>query len=147
VQYEAQVQRLCNVVLWLAIVIAVSLSLLSGAIVRVLVGRAYDGAILPLTILSWMPIFVFFNIVRQRWLLAEHAVSVALAVEIASCVLSVVANLALIPRYGAAGAATAALIGAAGSSLVIAPFSSSIRRSFSMMLNGIIAPVRALRRA
>jgi PST family polysaccharide transporter len=146
-QYEAQVQRLCGVMLWLAVAIAVPLSLLSGVIVRVLVGSAYEGAALPLAILAWMPVCVFFNTVRQRWLLAEHAVSVALAVEIATCVLGVLANLLLIPRYGAAGAAMAALASAVGSTLVVAPFSVNIRRSLAMMANGVAAPLRFLRRA
>jgi PST family polysaccharide transporter len=146
-QYEAQIQRLCNLMLWLAVAIAIPLSLSSSLIVHVLVGSAYGGAIMPLAILSWMPVFVFFNIVRQRWLLAEHAVSVALAVEVATCVLSALANLMLIPHYGVTGAAMAALIGSIGSTFVVAPFSSSIRRSLAMMGIGVIAPLRALRRA
>jgi PST family polysaccharide transporter len=145
--YEAQMQRLCSVMFWLAIAVAVPLFLLSGVIVRVLFGSAYDAAVRPLALLSWMPVFVFFNMVRQRWLLAEHAVAVALAVEIAACGLSIGANLLLVPRYGAAGAAMAALVGAAGSALVVAPFSRNIRRSLAMLAIGAIAPLRAWRRA
>jgi polysaccharide transporter, PST family len=146
-QYELQMQRLCNVMLWAAFAIAVPLSALSGIIVRFVFGSAYEGAVVPLALLSWMPVFVFFNVVRQRWLLAEQAVPVALAVEVAACVLSVCANLLLVPHYGAAGAAMAALIGAGGCTFVVAPFSRDIRRSLAMMANGVIAPLRALRGA
>jgi O-antigen/teichoic acid export membrane protein len=94
-----------------------------------------------------MPVFVFFGLVRQRWLLAEHALPAALAVEIAGCGLNVLANLVLIPRYGAAGAAMASLIGVVGATLLIAPFSDNVRRSLMMLLRAARAPFGALRRA
>ncbi len=145
-RYEVQIQRLYDFLLWLAITIAVPLTLLSSFLVRLLVGNAYAAAAAPLAILSWMPVFMFFGVVRQRWLLAEGALPAALAVEIAGCGLNVLANLMLIPRYGAVGAATAALVGIVGATLVVAPFSNSIRRSLMMLMRGMIAPVRALRR-
>lgn len=146
-EYEARMQALCSAMLWLALAIAVPLSLFSGPLVRLLVGSAYDAAVTPLAILSWMPVFVFFNVVRQRWLLAEQAVSVALAVEFAGCALSILLNLLLIPKYGAAGSAMAALGGALGSTVVVAPFSGTIRRSLAMLIGGFGAPIRVLRRA
>jgi O-antigen/teichoic acid export membrane protein len=144
-RYEARIQQLYDIVLWTAVAISLPLSLLSGPIVQLLVGSAYAGAAPVLAILSWMPIFVFFGIVRQRWLLAENALRAVMAVEVCGCALNVLANMLLIPRYGAVGAAIASLIGAGGATLIVAIFSHSIRQSLVMLLRGTIAPLRIMR--
>jgi len=143
--YQLQVEKLCGTLLWLAFALSLPLSLFSSVLVRVLVGVEYEHAALPLAILAWMPMFVFFGLVRQRWLIAEDALAAALCLEIAACVINMVMNLLLIPRYGAAGAAMASLIAAAGASLVVAPFSGAVRQSLLMLVRGVRAPFRALR--
>jgi PST family polysaccharide transporter len=131
--------------IWLAVIIAVPMSILAPIIVNVLVGNAYADAAPVLGILAWMPIWVFFGMARQRWLIAENQLRVAMAVEILGCTLNVLCNLLLIPRYGAVGAAAAALFAAAGSTLFLAPFVPSIRRSVRMLLVATTAPLRILR--
>jgi PST family polysaccharide transporter len=145
-RYQAQVEKLFGVVFWVAIVVAVPLSLLAAPIVHILVGSAYAAAAVPLSILAWMPAFAFFNFLRQRWLLAEHALPAALAVELSACTLNVLCNLVLIPRYGASGAAIACLISIVGATLLVAPFSKSISRSIVMLLRGIFAPLQWMQR-
>ncbi|MEJ1960445.1 MAG: flippase [Gammaproteobacteria bacterium] len=144
-RYQTQVERLYGAALWLAVVIAIPLSLFAAPIVHVLVGGAYSTAALPLAVLAWMPVLAFFSVLRQRWLLAEHALPAALAVELAACVLNVLCNLALIPRFGATGAAISCLISSAGATLVTAPFSKNISRSLVMLLRGIFVPFRWLK--
>ena len=143
--YQQRIQRLFDAIIWLAIVISVPMSMLAPVIVDLLVGSAYAGAAPVLAILAWMPLLVFFGMVRQRWLVAENQFAAALSVEALGCALNVLCNLMLIPRFGAVGAAVAALISAAGSTLLLVPFMPSIRRSVCMLLVAFTAPVRALR--
>lgn len=143
--YEARTQRLFDLMIWLAVIIAVPMSLLAPIIVSVLAGNAYAGAAPVLSILAWMPIWVFFGMARQRWLIAENRLRVAMAVEVLGCALNVLCNLFLIPRYGAVGAATAALLAASGSSLLLVPFVPSIRQSVRMLLVATTAPLRIFR--
>ena len=143
--YEARIQRLFDAVIWLAIVVSVSIAAFAPAIVHALVGRAYADAVPALAVLAWMPVWVFFGMLRQRWLIAENELHVAMSVEVLGCILNVLCNLLLIPRYGAVGAATAAVIAAAGSTLLLVPFVPSIRRSLRMFLSALLAPLRIVR--
>jgi len=145
--YRQKMQRLYAAVLWTGVAIAVPLSLLSGAIVTLMVGKSYAAAAPVLAILAWMPAFMFFSIVRQRWLFAENALATAMTLEICACAINVTANLLLIPSYGARGAAIAALTGAVGATLVVAPFSRPIRQSLGMLLRAVSAPLRLIQSA
>lgn len=145
--YSARMQSLYDATFWAGVLVAVPLSLLAPMIVRLLVGPQYETAGAVLAILAWMPIWTFLAFVRQRWFFAENALWTGAAMELLGCVVNVVANLLLIPRYGAVGAAFASLISAAAAATCIAPFSAYARRSLTMHAIAITAPVRLLRRA
>lgn len=143
--YEARIQRLYDSMVWMAIAIALPISLLAPFLVKWLYGSAYASAGPVLALLSWMAIWVFFGVARQKWLFAENALKAGMAVEIAGCVLNVLANLVLIPRFGTIGAAIASLMAATGANLIVAIFSRSIRHSLLMLAKTIMAPVRMAR--
>jgi len=143
--YKIRVQRMFDAMVWLGLVISISLSLLSTTIVHALVGSAYADAVPALAVLAWMPVWVFFSMLRQRWLIAEEQLRVAMWVEVLGCILNILCNLMLIPRYGAVGAAAAAVIATAGSTLLLVPFVPSVRRSLQMFLSALMAPLRFLR--
>lgn len=145
--YRRKIQHLYTVMWWTGVALALPLSLLAGEIVALLVGKSYSAAAPVLAILAWMPAFMFFSIVRQRWLFAESALATALALESCACAINVIANLLLIPLYGARGAAVAALAGAVGATMVLAPFSRPIRQSLVMLLRAAIMPLRLARQA
>lgn len=143
--YRQKIQHLYTVMLWTGFALALPLSLLASEIVALLVGKSYSAAAPVLAILAWTPAFMFFSIVRQRWFFAENALTTAMALESCACAINVIANLLLIPLYGARGAAIAALTGAAGATLVLAPFSRPIRESLVMLLRAAIMPLRLAR--
>jgi O-antigen/teichoic acid export membrane protein len=140
--YPSRIQMLYDAMLWLALAIALPLCLLAPYIVRAFFGSAFDEAGPALRVLAWMPVWVFFAVVRQRWLYAENALLAGTAVEAAACLLNVALNLVLIPRYGAVGAAAASLSSGAVASVLIAPFSPPIRESLRMFLTSATAPLR-----
>lgn len=143
--YESRIQSLYDAMLWLAVGLAAPLSILAPLLVRWLFGEAFEAAGPVLSLLAWMPLWVFLNAARQKWLFAENALVAGMAVEGAACALNVLGNLLLIPRYGGIGAAAASLLALAGATLVIAPFSRPIRQSLIMFLAAATAPVRVLR--
>lgn len=142
--YDARIQALFDLLIWLAIAIAIPTWLLAPLIVDFLVSEDYVDAVPVLAVLAWMPILVFFAMARQRWLIAEGQLRIALLVEVVGCILNILCNLWLIPRYGAVGAAYAAILAAAGSSLVLVPFVRSIRQSVHRFLVATTAPLRLL---
>lgn len=143
--YEARIQALYDAMLWMAVALAIPLCILAPLIVGWLFGEAFRPAGPVLSVLAWMPVWVFLNAARQKWLSAENALKAGMAVEAAACALNVLGNLLLIPRYGALGAAAASLLAVGGASLVVAPFSPAIRKSLMMFLAAATAPLRALR--
>jgi O-antigen/teichoic acid export membrane protein len=143
--YSARMQALYDATLWAAILIAVPVSLLAPFIVRLLVGAQYEAAGPVLAVLAWMPIWTFLAFVRQRWFFAENALWTGAAMEMAGCMVNIAANLLLIPRYGAAGAAFASLISAAAAAACMAPFSAYARKSLAMHAMAFTAPLRVLR--
>lgn len=140
--YESHVQKLCNMLVWVAVGVALCLSQLSTPLISILAGSDFSNSADVLLILSWMPVFFFFHLLRQRWLLAENALHAAMAIELSACLISVVMNLLLIPRYGAVGAAVSSLAGIAGGTLLVAPFSALVRRSIGMFVQAVLVPVR-----
>jgi len=144
--FEARIQKLYDLMLWMGVAVALPLSILAPLIVHTVAGDAYAAASPPLALLAWMPVWVFLGLARQKWLLAENALKAAMAIEIAACVLNVLGNLVLIPRHGATGAAMASLLAAAGATVLVAPFSRPIRRSLTMFLVATQAPLRIVRR-
>jgi len=140
--YEARMQALFDLLIWLAILGALATSVLSPWIIRILFGSSYVGAAPVLALHAWMAVAVFFGVARQKWLYAENALRHGAYVEVTAMVLNIGANFLLIPIYGAWGAALASLIMAIGANLLVSIYSRPIRHSLWMYWQSLILPLR-----
>lgn len=140
--YARRVQALFDVSLWSALVLASLLWFAGGPMIRLFYGAAFAGAATVLAVLAWLPLLAFTGMVRLRVLMAENALRTALAIELTACALNIAGNLLLIPRWGASGAALAALAAAGIAPLVAAPFSPVVRRCNGALLLAVLAPLR-----
>ena len=146
-QYRARAQTFHSVMLWLGVAVAIPLSLGATPLVQTIFGSSYEGAGPVLAIMAWTPIWMFISLARQRWLFAESEERIGVVVDCTGCLLNVAANLILIPRFGALGAAVASLIAPVGATFLIAPFSKAIRESLLMYGMAVMAPGRICLRA
>jgi O-antigen/teichoic acid export membrane protein len=89
---------------------AVCVSVFSGPILELLYGHNYADAIPTLAILMWTLVFYGFVRYHAYVLLAANCQRIDLALNIVMCLLNIVLNLVLIPRYSHMGAALATLI-------------------------------------
>jgi len=144
VEYRGRIQHLYDLVLWMAIIVAVPVSFLAPWIVNLLFGPGYAAAGPVLSLQCWMATWVFFGVARAKWLYAEGALKQAMAVEVMSALINIAANVLLIPAYGAVGASVASLIAAFCANFVVAVFSRVIRQSMAMYFTALAAPVRYL---
>jgi len=103
-------QALYDVLLWIAILIAIPISLFSSQIIEILYGAKYQQADTVLSIYIWAGIFVFLNAGLGRYLVAENMTKVAFARSIVGAIANILLNLMFIPAYGIKGAAMATLI-------------------------------------
>ncbi len=105
--YYQRLQQLLTLLARLAIILAISSSLLATPLVSLIFGDAYveSGAILAVHV--WSIVFVFVGAGTTPWIINERLVSLALYQTSLGAVINVALNLYLLPRHGAMGAAVA----------------------------------------
>jgi O-antigen/teichoic acid export membrane protein len=113
--YYARLQGLFSMLIWMAVALAIPISILSEPIVSLLYGANYKGSGAILAIYVWAGIPVFFGAAWGKWILSENHQKIVLLTNGFSMVINVILNVILIPRIGAAGAAWATVIAASAS--------------------------------
>ena len=108
--YQDKLQSLLNLMVWLAVGVAIPVTFLSDRIIDLLFGSAYNEAAAILTIHIWAAVFVFINNALQQWYIAEGLEKLAAARTGLGLFANIVLNYLLIPHYGAIGAAWATLV-------------------------------------
>ncbi len=108
--YYARLQKLYDLMVWMAIAIALPMTFLSDWVVYFLYGEQYSQAGSVLMIHIWAGIFVFLGVVSGKWFTAENLPILSFLRTFYGMVLNVILNFIFIPKYGIQGAAVATLI-------------------------------------
>jgi len=108
--YHARLQKLYDLMVWMAIAIALLMTFLSDWLVELLYGGQYKQAGSVLMIHIWAGIFVFFGTAWSKWMLNENYQITMMKLQLLSMVSNIILNTFLIPSYGIIGAALATLI-------------------------------------
>lgn len=109
-KYLTRLQYLYKVLIWLAIAVAIVVTIFSKAIIEITFGIAYIDAASILTWHIWGGVFVFFGSAWSMWIVLEGYQKTALWLHILSLLANIALNLILIPMYGGVGAAIATVI-------------------------------------
>jgi len=110
VLYELRLQRLCTMLTWMAIAVALPMTFLTDYLVTMLYGQAYLEAASVLAIHIWTTVFVFLGVASGVFFTVENQTKKLLYRTLFGAVLNVLLNLILIPHYGINGAAVATLL-------------------------------------
>lgn len=108
--YYQRLQKLFNLMVFTALIIAVPMTFLSGFVVTLLFGQEYLESAGVLSIHIWAAIFVFLGVAQGPWNITEGLQRLSLTRGLMGAGINVVLNFILIPQYGASGAAIATLI-------------------------------------
>ena len=108
--FEKNMTRLYAVLIWLSVAQSIAFTLLAKPIVWVLYGRDYLAAVPVLQILVWNTAFSYMGSVRNVWILGEGKHDQLWRINLVGAAVSVVFNGALIPLWGACGAAAASVL-------------------------------------
>ena len=108
--YEAGLVRLLRAMFVLGLGIALILTLFAGPLVEGLFGAGFAGAAPILRLHAWVMVPAFWGIASHRWLVSERLGRFELWRTALGLGVNLVLNLALIPRYGALGAAGATVV-------------------------------------
>jgi PST family polysaccharide transporter len=132
--YYDRFQRLYDLMVWLAITVALPMSFLSTTIVTMLFGDAYGQAGTILSIHIWAAVFVFLGVASGKCFLAENRQILNLQRTVIGAAVNVGLNFLLIPLYGVFGAAVATLIGQATVCLFYDAIQRDTRKMFIMKI-------------
>lgn len=135
--YYKRIQRLYDLMVCLAIGIALPVSLLSDSVINLLYGGQYDQAGGVLLIHIWAGVFVFLGVTSGKWYLAENLQKLAFLRNFYGMVINVTLNLILIPRYGIKGAALATLFSQITATYLFDFFNQKTRFMFIMKTRSI----------
>jgi O-antigen/teichoic acid export membrane protein len=129
-------QKLYDLLTWLAIGIAIPVTIFSNQIIQVLFGNEFSSAAPVLTIYIWAGVSVFLGVASSQYLINENLTKLSFIRTLVGMILNVVLNIIFIPLYGIIGSAVATLI-----SYTLVIFALSFHKNyilqFRMMMKSI----------
>jgi O-antigen/teichoic acid export membrane protein len=138
--FYGRLQKLYNMMAFIGYLVALPVTFLAGWVVETLYGVAYVRAGSMLALLIWAGMFVNLGVARSAFVMSMNWTKVHFMSALAGCLINVLLNYLLIPRYGGMGAVIASLVAywfaAHGSCFVYKP----LNRTGYMMTKAILYP-------
>ncbi|UJS18595.1 MAG: flippase [Candidatus Jettenia sp.] len=107
--YE-KLQKLYNVMVFLAYIVAIPTTFLSNLAIKLLYGEAYSKAGALLSVLVWASLFVNLGVARSSFLTTMNWTKAHFLTVFLGCLINVILNYFLIPVYEGMGAAISTCI-------------------------------------
>ena len=108
--YYERLQKLYDLMTWLAIGIALPITFLANDIIKILFGAQYQSAAGVLRIHVWATVFVFLGVATGKYLVVENYTKISFLKSITGAIVNVILNIILIPKFKINGAAIATVI-------------------------------------
>jgi PST family polysaccharide transporter len=138
IEYEKRLVLLLRVLTWGAVFVALATTLFSKPIVALLYGESYLEASGILALHAWAGVFVSFGLAASPWLTNRGELKFNLYQTLAGAIANIAANLFLIPRYGATGAALATVLSQSISGLLFNAVFARTRPLFRLQIRSLI---------
>lgn len=135
--YYARLQRLYDLMVWIAIAIALPMTFLSEWVVNLLYGQQYNQAGDVLMIHIWAGIFVSLGVAGGKWILAENLQKYTNYYLLIGMITNIILNYFLIKTNAILGAAIATLIAQAIASYFATLLFRATRVRFYMLTRAI----------
>ena len=107
--YRRNLSGLYGLITYMAMLQGVVYVVLAKIIISVLYGSEYMAAVPVVRLLVWYAAFSYMGVIRNIWILAEEKQAILWKINLMGAVLNALVNAALIPRWGACGAAMASV--------------------------------------
>jgi len=108
--YYQRLQKLYDLMVWLAVAIALPTTFLAPWVIRVLYGEAFLPAAGVLSIHIWAGVFVFLGVASGKWFITENFMKLAFYRTFLGAIGNVIFNLIFIPILHIKGAALGTLL-------------------------------------
>ena len=143
--YVKKMQFLYDVLVLLAVVLAVIVTLFASTIVDVFFGERYSRAAGVSSIYAWAGVFYFLSSASGRWYINEGLQMYALSRNLLGLGVAVGLNFLLIPKFGSIGAAWSTLIAFGCAAYFFDAFSKKTRISFIQKTRALWLPSALIR--
>ncbi|NCD10916.1 MAG: flippase [Epsilonproteobacteria bacterium] len=130
--YYARLQKLYDLMVWMAIAIALPMTFLSDWVVNLLYGEQYSEAGSVLMIHIWAGVFVALGVVTGKVVIVNNKQLNGMYCTGIGATSNVLLNFLLIPKYGIQGAAVATMLSQIISGFVI-PFWFKVDKRYPMI--------------
>jgi O-antigen/teichoic acid export membrane protein len=108
--YYQRLQKLYDLMVWIAIAIALPISILSSWIIELLYGNEYLESSSVLNIHIWSGIFIFLGVASSKYLIAENYIKKTFYRTFVGALLNIIMNYYLIGTMGIKGAAISTFV-------------------------------------
>ena len=137
--YQQRLQALYDILVWLAILIAIVIFCLSESIIDLLVGQEYAPAASVLSIAIIAGIFTNIGLINNKFFEAENRQIDILYRSLLGVSVNIFLNIILIKKYGVSGAAMATVAAQFSTSIVYTYLKKDARILFFMFLKSFDA--------
>ena len=134
--YLTRLQKLYDILAWIAIGISIPVSFFSAEIINLLYGSKYLSSAPILTIYIWAGAAVFLGVASSQYLVTENLTKISFMRTSLGMIANVILNIIFIPHYGIVGSAVATLISYSLATFSIVFFRNTSHQ-FVMMVKSI----------
>ena len=132
-RYERKNRQLYAIVFYVSLFVSAMICLVAKPFILILYGETYLPAVGPLRIVVWYTAFSYLGVARNAWMVCENRQKYLKYLYVSAAALNVVLNLALIPSWGASGAAAASLITQASTTILLPALIRPLRPNTRLM--------------
>jgi PST family polysaccharide transporter len=136
--YEARLLRLARLLCWMAIIMALLLSICSRQIIVFLYGPSYAAASPVLAIHAWAGVFVALGVAAGPWFVNGGFLRFRMMQTLIGAVVNIAMNIYMIPHYGIVGAACSTLVSQCVSAFLINAVSQQTRVIFAIQAKAFL---------
>ncbi|MDL1966959.1 MAG: flippase [Deltaproteobacteria bacterium] len=135
--YYQRLQKLYDLIVWLALAIALPTTFLASWVIRVLYGDAFLPAAGVLSIHIWAGVFVGLGLAQGKFWLSNNMQKQQFLITLSCALVNILLNIVLIRIYGVKGAAISTLISYAIGSLLMPLYIKDARLMMRLTYNSL----------
>lgn len=132
--YYRLLQKLYDLMVWIAIAIAFPVTCFSDWIVESLYGGQYHQAGSVLMIHIWAGVFVFLGTAKGKWVILENEQKNSIKFQIIGLISNIGLNYVLLPILGVIGAAIATIISVIVNVIIVPPLINKKQRLSTILM-------------
>jgi O-antigen/teichoic acid export membrane protein len=140
--FFSRTQKLYDLMALLGYAVAIPMTFLSTFAVELLYGKEFASAGPILSMYIWVGVFVNLGLARSSFLKTVNWTKIQFLTSVGGCVLNVILNFLLIPRYGAEGATFASIISYWFQAHGACFFIPKMRKTAFMLTKALFIPFR-----